>query len=335
PSYMELTHVAGRSYVAYGIGPSLLMLPLVALWGPDFNQAAFNAALGGLAVALWWAITGQLGFEFWKRLWLMLLFATGSLFFFVAGQSGNTWALMHVTTVFGLMLAIYDVLGSRRGWVAGLGFGIAVLTRQPALLALPFFAITLWLGAETQLDRRLKREIAFAVPLGLLLIFDAWYNYARFGSPFDNGYARVVAATGGSGPWGLFSIHYLAQNLHVYFLQLPERIPGFPWFNPTQAGFTIFISTPALYLALAADYRERINQLALAAVIAIQAIYLVYYWTGYAQFGCRYSIDYLPFVMLLAAAGAKYCLNWMVAIYAILGTLLELWGLVWWAQHGW
>ncbi|HTT75220.1 MAG TPA: hypothetical protein VMF50_04485, partial [Candidatus Binataceae bacterium] len=47
PSYMELTHVAGRSYVAYGIGPSLLMLPLVALWGPDFNQAAFNAALGG------------------------------------------------------------------------------------------------------------------------------------------------------------------------------------------------------------------------------------------------------------------------------------------------
>jgi hypothetical protein len=91
--------VAGRSYVAYGIGPSLLMLPLVALWGPGFNQAAFNAALGGLAVALWWSITGLLSFDYWKRLWLTALFAVGALFCFAAGQSGSTWNLMHVTTV--------------------------------------------------------------------------------------------------------------------------------------------------------------------------------------------------------------------------------------------
>ena len=335
PPYVEMVTLAGRSYIAYGIGPSLLMLPLVALWGPDFNQSSFNAALGGLAVALWWSITGLLGLDYWKRIWLTLIFATGSLFCFVAGQSGNTWSLMHVTTVFGLMLAIYDVLGNRRGWVAGLGFGIAVLSRQPALLALPFFTVMLWSGAATNGTRIVKRELAFASALGLLLVFDAYYNYARFGSPFDNGYRRVVEATGGSGPWGLFSIHYLTQNCPIYFLQLPERIAGFPWLNPTMAGFSIFISTPALYLALAGNYRERINQLALAAVVGIQAIYLVYYWTGYAQFGCRYTVDYLPFVMLLAAAGSKYCLNWMLALYAVIGTLIELWGLVWWAQHGW
>jgi hypothetical protein len=333
PGYFELTHVAGLSYIAYGIGPSLLMLPLVGLWGPDFNQPAFNEALGGLAVALWWSITGLLGLDFWKRVWLTLLFATGSLFCFMAGQNGNTWDLMHVTTVFGLMLAIYDVVGKRRGWLAGLGFGIAVLSRQPALLGLPFFIVMLWSNTESLY--RQKRELAFAIALGSLLAFAAWYNFARFGNPFDNGYARVIAATGGAGPWGLFSIHYFAQNYHVYFLQLPERISGFPWLNPTMAGFTIFISTPAIYLALAANYRERINQLALAAVVAIQAVYLVYYWTGYAQFGCRYSVDYLPFVMILAAAGAKYCLNWMIALYAVLGTLVELWGIMWWIQHGW
>ena len=147
PPYVEMVTLAGRSYVAYGIGPSLLMLPLVALWGLDFNQPSFNAALGGLAVALWWSITGLLGLDYWKRVWLTLIFATGSLFCFAAGQNGNTWSLMHVTTVFGLMIAIDDVLGSRRGWVAGLGFGIAVLSRQPALLALPFFAVMLWSGA--------------------------------------------------------------------------------------------------------------------------------------------------------------------------------------------
>jgi hypothetical protein len=333
PAYMETVRLAGRSYIAYGISPSLLMLPFVALWGLDFNQAAFNEALGGLSVALWWSNTGLLGLDFCKRVWLTLLFASGSLFCFMAGQSGDTWDLMHVTTVFGLMLAIYDVVGKRRGWLSGLGFGIAVLSRQPVLLALPFFVVMLWSNTESPF--RQKREIAFAIALGSLLAFDAWYNFARFGNPFDNGYGRVVAATGGAGPWGLFSIHYLTQNYPIYFLQLPERISGFPWFNPTMAGFTIFISTPAIYVGLAANYRERINQLALAAIVAIQAVYLVYYWTGYEQFGCRYSVDYLPFVMILAAAGAKYCLNWMVALYAVLGTLVELWGIMWWIQHGW
>jgi hypothetical protein len=333
PWYMETASLAGRSYIAYGISPSLLMLPLVALWGLGFNQPAFNEALGGLTVALWWSITGLIGLDFWKRVWLTILFGTGSLFCFMAGQSGNTWALMHVTTGFGLMLAIYDVLGKRRGWLAGLGFGIAVLSRQPVLLALPFFIVMLWSNREAPF--RQKREIAFTIALGFLLAFDAWYNFARFGNPFDNAYSHVVAATGGAGRWGLFSIHYLAQNYPVYFLKLPDRIPGFPWFNPTMAGFTIFISTPAIYVALAANYRDRINQLALAAIVAIQAVYLVYYWTGYEQFGCRYSVDYLPFVMILAAAGAKYCLNWMIAIYAVLGTLVEVWGLMWWVQHGW
>jgi hypothetical protein len=334
PAYFELTRIAGRSYIAYGIGPSLLMLPLVALWGPSFNQATFNAALGGLAVAFWWSSTGFLGFRVAERLWLTALFGAGSLFCFVAGQSGNTWGLMHVTTVFGLMLAIYDVLGRKRGWVAGLGFGIAVLSRQPVLLGLPFFAGMLWSGG-TRGKARLHKELAFAVATGLLLAFDAWYNFARFGSVFDNGYSQVVQATGGSGPWGLFSIHYLPQNYRVYFLSLPERVPNFPWFSPTMAGFSIFLSTPALDLALAAFYRQRINQLALVACAGIQAVYLVYYWTGYEQFGCRYSIDYLPFAMVLAAGGAKNVPRWVLILLTLIGVLIEVWGIGWWNYNGW
>ena len=241
---------------------------------------------------------------------------------------------MHVTTVFGLMLAIYDVVGKRRGWLAGLGFGIAVLSRQPALLGLPFFIVMLWSNTEIALSTKTRTQPSRSPSASYSRSTPGITSHAS-ATRSTMAIARVIAATGGAGPWGLFSIHYLAQNYHVYFLQLPERISGFPWLNPTMAGFTIFISTPAIYLALAANYRERINQLALAAVVAIQAVYLVYYWTGYAQFGCRYSVDYLPFVMILAAAGAKYCLNWMIALYAVLGTLVELWGIMWWIQHGW
>jgi hypothetical protein len=53
------------------------------------------------------------------------------------------------------------------------------------------------------------------------------------------------------------------QNARIYFLKLPERLPNFPWFNPGLDGLSILLSTPALFLSLAADYHERVNLLAL------------------------------------------------------------------------
>jgi hypothetical protein len=75
--------------------------------------------------------------------------------------------------------------------------------------------------------------------------------------------------------------------------------------------------------------------LALAACISIQAFYLTYFWTGYEQFGCRYSIDYLPFVNLLAASGARYRPRRTLILAVIVGILVEVWGIGWWRYKGW
>ncbi len=337
PGNFEITKFDGHNYLAYGIGPSLLMLPFVAIWGLDFHQALFSGMLSALAVSLWWSALGLMEIDGSDRAWLTTLFGVGSLFWFYAGENGATWSMMHVTVAFGLMLAIREAVGKRRGWIVGLGFGIAVLARQPALVALPFFAGMLWKKDE-QVGPALKREFWFAAGLGALLIFDAYYNYARFGSPFENGYRRLIVFTNREtdpNSFGLFSLVYLRRNIRLYFEKWPGRMSGFPWFDPSMGGFNIFVSTPAIVLAIAANYFRRINLLALLAGLAIQGVYLIYYWTGFAQFGCRYSVDYLPFVMLLAASGGTRLPRAVLIILTLAGIVVEVWGVGYWKHQGW
>jgi len=192
PANFEIIHYAGRNYVAYGIAPSLLMLPFVALYGLSFHQSIFKAALAALAVTLWRATLASLEIYGVTRTLFTILFGLGSLFWFYGGAHGDTWSLMHVTAVLGLTLAIYDVVGKGRGWLAGIGFGFAVLARQPVLLSLPFFVGMLWRNDARAVNRNLNREIWFAACFAALMILEAYYNAARFGSPFDNGYKRAL-----------------------------------------------------------------------------------------------------------------------------------------------
>jgi hypothetical protein len=333
PGHFELIRSAGRAYIAYGIGPSLLMLPFVACWGLDFHQALFSATLAAIAVSYWWSILGLLDFKGSERAWLTTLFGFGSLFWFYAGRNGSSWSLTQVATVFGLMLAIHEMVGRQRGWLIGLGFKLAVLSRQPVLLSLPFFIGEL---ARQKGRKAVLNSFSFFLTLGGLALFDAYYNYARFGSPFENGYKLLVMNSLDVGPhsWGLFNIKYVPQNIRLYFLTLPSRLQSFPWFDPGLGGLSILLTTPALFLSIGADYRDRFNWLALYCCVAIQGFYLTYYGTGYSQFGCRYSMDYLPFVMLLAAAGAKRFPRWMLRTVTLAGIIVEIWGIGWSTYRG-
>ena len=67
------------------------------------------AGLAALAVTLWWSTLARLEIHGTARGLLTVLLGLGSLFWFYGGESGNTWSLMQVTAVFGLMLAIHEM----------------------------------------------------------------------------------------------------------------------------------------------------------------------------------------------------------------------------------
>lgn len=334
PSHIE--HVPGPTgaILPYGPGPSLLLLPLVAIWGGATDQSAFCMALGAVNVALAWSLLGRLGTKGSLRLALTLLFGIGSPHLFTAVQSGNTWPMMHVVTVFGLLVALRAALGARslgNAVAAGLGLGLAYLTRQPALFAVPFVALLLW-------ERPVpwKRGLAFGSAFGACVAFAMAYNGLRMGSPFDTGYERVVMAITPAHflPFGLFSPEYVARNLQVYFLSGPERIAAFPYVQPSQYHMSMLLVFPGLLLMPLADWRERRNWLMLGAIASMMAVYLGYYWTGATQFGMRYAVDWLPFALVLIASAGQRS-QMLVWLAAALGVGVEVWGLSMWRLLGW
>ena len=80
--------------------------------------------------------------------------------------------------------------------VSGTAIGLALLTRIPAVVFLPVFAVYLLAGVRTETrPDALKSVAAWGAPLALAFAVAAWYNWVRFASPLDGGQSRIGAAT--------------------------------------------------------------------------------------------------------------------------------------------
>ena len=123
------------------------------------------------------------------------------------------------------------------------------------------------------------------------------------------------------------------MNLDYLFLHLPRPIPDFPFLKPDGLGLSILITSPGLLLALRAPWRRaRAVGLGLTA-LAVLIPSLLYYGGGWLQFGFRYGLDSIPFVMALCAMAASRGRPgawWRLAIG--FGILVGVAG-VWWAHH--
>ena len=134
------------------------------------------------------------------------------------------------------------------------------------------------------------------------------YNQIRFGTPLESGYALATLP-----PFlqalrdqGLFAISHIPMNLDLLFLHLPRPIATFPFFMPDGLGLSIFLTSPGLLFAVRADWRARRAWLLLGATIAVLIPTLLYYGGGWLQFGYRYFLDSVPFVIALCGLAAVH-----------------------------
>jgi hypothetical protein len=199
---------------------------------------------------------------------------------------------------------------------------MAALARPPILLAAPALA---WL----LLARRSPTDLAKGlIPLGVIGLGMAWYNVARYGSPFDLGYghmqlegllARRLAEHGS------FSLVFLPENLYQAFLNLPAWQPRWPFLAMDGWGLSMLLSTPILMAGVLAPWRERLAQAMLAAAVLVAIPNLLYYNTGYLQAGYRYALDFLPFLFVLVALGMRGRLRvWsgaLIGVSVVMGLL--------------
>lgn len=334
--------------------PALVMLPLVKIWHYRVNDVWVTlifAALSALLCFLWltrMAREALIAHELPARVWLTALFAFGTATFFVSIR-GNVW---FSALVMGMTLHLAYLLaaeGGRRPFLAGLLLGLGVATRTPLLFAGLFFPLeVLWPRGKfldgqgkAALPQVLKQLVLFAIPLGVIGLGLAWFNWARWENPLEFGHLYLLEGTRGpTREHGLFSFAFLNHNLGTALLNMPQILQEPPFVLVTRHGLGLLTSTPALFVLFGrqreADARELPGTLdrrrALAnhllwTVAAVAIPGLFYQNDGWQQFAYRFSMDFLPPLLGFFAIRVPN-LTRRVKLLIALSILIQLFGAI-------
>ena len=343
PGAPDAVTLGGHVFLPMGPAPAVLFAPLVALFGVGAVvpwEQTINAGLAAVNVGLAWVLIGRFVGDRGARrtLWVTALFAFGTAEWWVTTR-GGVWHIAQLVTVGLTLFALVEATGPRRAWVMGLAGTAAFMTRAPLALAMPLYLAIAVFGVDAAdggltLSRHRRRIGAGAtvVLIGILGVgLLAAYNFARFGNPLESGYALapLFPVLDGTRDHGLFSVAYLPRNLDYLLWHLPTFGTSWPFAIPDGYGLSLFITSPALLLA----FRSRLTHPFLAATGATALLVLLpdllYYGGGWFQFGFRYFLDSIPFVLILVADGASRDFRWGWRALIVFGIAVGVYGVIW------
>jgi hypothetical protein len=309
----ELVPFEGKYYSVFPLGAVLSVIPVALLqqagWIHGFPAQVLTALIAGLCVFFFFGLSSVETKSITRRILLALFPIFGTWTWCNLGFGGS-WQIALGFALLGEVGALYFTLVRPCPFVAGAFCALAFGNRTELILILPIF-LYLWFmnpGGNDAIDfsnigQRLRKKapdlISFMVLPLVLGILTAEYNFARFHSVFDFGYARIPRVL--QEPWyqhGLFSLHAIPGNVyHMLFKGLGDTVPGFPYIQPYGFGCSIFIASPFLFLV----FREG-GKYKIVAWIAIGLLTTALWCHGNPggwQFSYRYATTLLPWMFLL------------------------------------
>ena len=352
--------------------PALLMLPGVLVSGRAANDVLPTLIAAALILPLALLVLRRLaGAGLSARtlredLWLVAMLAFGSVLFFSSVQ-GKVWYTAHVAGMVLALIYAWASIEAKHPVLAGVALGAAALARTSMAFMFPLFVLEAWrmaarraseegaAGAATPaasasmnlragraaMRRMLVRPLVrFAVPVAAFAAAGMIYNQVRFGSPLEFGHTYL--SLGNHQPvyqqtqieqWGLAHYHYLSRNLAVAFTQLPELLPRAPWIQISGHGLAMWVTTPALLLLLWPREKNPLHRTlwVTAALVALPSLF--YMNSGWFQFGYRFSLDYLVFLVMLLAIGGRPLTRFVKGLIVV-GIVVNAFGAATFDRHG-
>jgi len=301
-------------YMSFPPLPTLLMVPSALISGRAGNDVIPTLLVAALILPLALLVLRRLADAGLSRrtvredLWLVAALAFGSVLFFSAVQ-GKVWYTAHVVGVALALVYAWASIEAKHPFVAGLALGAAALTRTPMAFMFPLFLFELWRTAPV--DRSVvgalwRPLVKFAVPVVVFAAAGMIYNAIRFGSPTEFGHTYLeVRQAAQIEQWGLMSYHYLSRNLAVAFTLLPELPGRAPWLQIGGHGLALWVTTPLVLYVLWPHERPEIHRALWLTIACVAVPVLLYQNSGWVQFGYRFSLDYMVFVIMLLAVGGR------------------------------
>ncbi len=311
----------GHVYSKKGVAPALAFVPVRWLArflpGVGLLQTTFltNALITLLAALLVGDIARRLGYGRRTATALALIYGLATLAWpYAIHLFGEPLSALSLTAALWALVALRQ--DKRWGWslILGLALGIAVATSAVYALLLPLFGLAWLLIFRVERERNLQFSIfslqfgkhALALSTSLIIVagFLLWYNWMRFGSPFDTGY-HFEAGEGFNGPLlaGLYGLLLSPYRGIIYHqpLTLLALIGFVPFWRRHRwmAGLTVAV-----------------------AVILVLVFSKWWIWWGGFAWGPRFLVPLAPYLVLWTAPLLKRWWAWLlIALSALVQVL--------------
>jgi len=303
--------------------PAVILIPFTLIFGSSFNQAIASILIAAASVSIFYLLATRFTKRLWVQILMTILFAFGTNFSFSA-LIGSAWHFAHIIAVFFLLLALLESTGKKRPIIIGFLYSAAFMARLPVFLAFPIFLYLIL--KDSRRDQIVKKLMLFFVPVVFILGLFGIYNFVRFGSFFQTGYSLIPGVL--QEPWykyGIFSVHYISRQLQAIFLSMPKFSVHFPYFLPTSYAMALWLTTPALFLLFGVRTKDKYSVVFLLTAILIALPSLMHGTVGFSQFGYRFSLDFIVFLLLPLIAVFER-IGWKIAgIFVAVSMAINLW----------
>lgn len=343
PQYIDRRKTKQRFFVSFPPMPAVLMMPLAAARGYAVNDVLWTLFFASLNVALLYillerlSLGGRSGRSRKDNLWLVAFFAlsTPHIWCSIMGQVWFTALVMGITFT---LLYVLCSIDTKHPLLAGIFCAMAFSTRTPLLFASVFFFLfALFPGGKLvkkdDLAATIKKLVLFCVPCLIVGISLLVMNKIRFHSLGEFGHSYLAA---GQIPrikqFGLFHYHFLSKNLSAMFTLLPHLQKSEPYILVSRHGMSLLLTSPALiYLLWPRPRKNRADRFwhrILWTTVLVCVVPGVFYQnTGYEQFGFRFALDYMVYLIMLLAVGRHPITRGFMAS-VVFGALVNVFGAV-------
>lgn len=325
-------------YVSFPAFPSVLMLPSALIGGRGANDVIPTLLLAALILPLSLLLLRRLAEAGLSKrtlhedLWFVGMLAFGTVLF-VSSIQGKVWYTAHVVGVVLSLIYAWASIEAKRPVIAGLALGAAALTRTSMAFMFPLFLFELWRVTPAPRLRAIRMTLVkFALPVIGFAVVGMIYNHVRFDSFTEFGHSYLALGThdpvvqqDNIERYGLASPHFLPRNLFVAFASIPQLLPRAPWIQMSGHGLAIWFTTPALLFLVWPKERGSLHRALWVTVLFVALPSLLYMNTGWFQFGYRFALDYIVFLIMLLAIGGRR-LNWVMKTLIIVGVVVNLFG---------
>lgn len=330
PWLNELIRIGESKFaVAYSPAPAIVSIPFVFVFGKDFPQQYVAHIIGMFLGFTIYMTAKKITGNSLSSFWIFLLASFGNVVWYMS-SAGSSWYLGQLCAALFLSLAIFESFNKKRVLLIGIYLGASYLSRVHTILVFPFFVFM-------NKKNYLKRGVGIIAGIIPFIIFNGFYNFARFGVVWDKGYTLIPGVL--NEPWyqkGIFNLSYIPKHLKIIFLKMPIFSKNAPFIKPSWEGLSIFITTPAFCYSLLAPIGKKIIKLSWVAIISIAIVIFSHGSTGFTQFGYRFAVDFYPFLFLILIFSLKKTgvtwHHWALLVFSI---AVNLWGVIFINKFGW